>query len=243
MVSEKISGKHHRRRSCAARPRCSVGSSSGVSASVTAIARNRRTCTGTRVLEKPGISIRQPPMRQNRRKTGRTVSGPIGAHEMVPSDLISTPRAISTCESTGSVANSRSDDHAHVGPRIGRRDQHELWPWSMCPRIDLGGLRRRTARSGADRCRTRRRRPWRRASGSGGRRGPSGCRGAAPSATPPSARSPQICWAMRMRTCSASCSARRTCGAISAIASRIRCRLRIETRSASSSFSTACRPE
>ena len=29
-------------------------------------------------------------------------------HEIVPSDLICTPRAISTCDSTGSVANSRS---------------------------------------------------------------------------------------------------------------------------------------
>ena len=45
--------------------------------------------------------------------------------------------------------------------------------------------------------------------------------------TPSSAISPQICWAMRRRTCSAICSARPACGAISAMASRIRCRLRI----------------
>ena len=85
-----------------------VGSSNGVSASVTDTAMNRRTCTGTRELEKPGISIRQPPMRQNSRKTTRIVSGGIERHEIVPSDLICTPRAISTWLSTGSVANSRS---------------------------------------------------------------------------------------------------------------------------------------
>jgi len=97
----------------------STGTSSGDSASVTATAMNRRTCTGTRALEKPGISMRQPPMRQKARNTSCTVSAPMsirsqypsGANihqEMVPSDLICTPRAISTWERTGSVANSRS---------------------------------------------------------------------------------------------------------------------------------------
>ena len=69
---------------------------------------NSRTCTGTRELEKPGISMRQPPMRQKARNTSRTVSGADGRHEMVPSDLICTPRAISTWQRTGSVANRRS---------------------------------------------------------------------------------------------------------------------------------------
>ena len=55
----------------------SEGSSIGASASVTASAMNRRICAGTRTLEKPGISIRQPPMRQNSRNTTRTVCGPI----------------------------------------------------------------------------------------------------------------------------------------------------------------------
>ena len=86
----------------------STGTSSGDSASVTATAMNRRTCTGTRALEKPGISMRQPPMRQKARNTSSTVSAPMSDHEMVPSDLICTPRAISTWERTGSVANSRS---------------------------------------------------------------------------------------------------------------------------------------
>ena len=62
----------------------SDGSSIGASASVTASAMNRRTCAGTRALEKPGISIRQPPIRQKSRKTSRTVSGPIGLMRSCP---------------------------------------------------------------------------------------------------------------------------------------------------------------
>ena len=55
----------------------STGNSSGASAKVTATAMNSRTCTGTRELENPGISIRQPPMRQKARNTSSTVSGPM----------------------------------------------------------------------------------------------------------------------------------------------------------------------
>ena len=85
-----------------------VASNIGVRANVTDTAMNKRTCTGTRELENPGISIRQPPMRQNSRNTARIVSGGTEHHEMVPSEWICTPRAISTWLSTGSVANSRS---------------------------------------------------------------------------------------------------------------------------------------
>ena len=52
----------------------STGTSSGASAKVTATAMKSRTCTGTRELENPGISMRQPPMRQKARNTSRTVS-------------------------------------------------------------------------------------------------------------------------------------------------------------------------
>ena len=41
---------------------------------VTATAMKSRTCTGTRELENPGISMRQPPMRQKARNTSKTVS-------------------------------------------------------------------------------------------------------------------------------------------------------------------------
>ena len=49
--------------------------SSGVSASAMAIATKRRARTGTRGLEKPGTTRRQPPMRQNTMKAVRTRSG------------------------------------------------------------------------------------------------------------------------------------------------------------------------
>ena len=44
----------------------------GVKASDSATAMNKRTCTGMRGLEKPGISIRQAPTRLNTTKATRT---------------------------------------------------------------------------------------------------------------------------------------------------------------------------
>ena len=93
---------------------------SGVSDRVTASATNSRICAGIWLFEKPGASIRQAPMRQNstkapiaalrRQRVRRRRDGleHQGGHEMVPSDLTSKPRAISSCDSTGSVGNMRS---------------------------------------------------------------------------------------------------------------------------------------
>ncbi|ENR20872.1 hypothetical protein DK68_838 [Brucella suis] len=78
---------------------------------------NRRTYNGMRALEIPGISMRHAPMRQNASTAARMISlsgscvtgnGVSPGQEIAPSDFTSTPRAISTCESTGSVANRRS---------------------------------------------------------------------------------------------------------------------------------------
>ena len=69
---------------------------------------NSRTCGGIAELEKPGMIIRQPPIRQKIRKTRKHRLRLRLAHEIEPSELISTPRAISTCESTGSDGNMRS---------------------------------------------------------------------------------------------------------------------------------------
>ena len=78
------------------------------SAPVAAIATNSLTWIGTRALDRPGISRKQPPMRQKARNAAMTTPCQRGVHEIVPSTRISTPLAISTCDSTGSVGNSRS---------------------------------------------------------------------------------------------------------------------------------------
>ena len=106
--SETISAQERRMETSADRASRSSGPSNGTKASVIAKQRNSRTVTGTRGLENPGISIRHAPIRQNRMKAERTAFEPIAVHEIVPSDLISTPRAISRCERTGKVANRRS---------------------------------------------------------------------------------------------------------------------------------------
>ena len=136
-----------------------LSSSVGVSAMVTPSATNSRIWIGISLAEKPGASMRQPPMRQKSRNAPIARCGPSGggasarlsadsaiikasraahpggrrlpgaggrrrrleasrlrlgtldgapAHEIVPSDLISKPRAISSCDSTGSVGNMRS---------------------------------------------------------------------------------------------------------------------------------------
>ncbi len=51
---------------------CTPGASSGDKANATESAMNRRTCTGTRLLPNPGITIRHAPIRQNSRKTARS---------------------------------------------------------------------------------------------------------------------------------------------------------------------------
>ncbi len=48
------------------------------------------------------------------------------SQEIVPSDLISTPRASSRCDSTGKRGEQALDDHADIGARLRRRDDHEL---------------------------------------------------------------------------------------------------------------------
>ena len=167
-------------RRCAA-PR--LASSIGASASVPPTATNRRICMGICAPLSPGAIIRQAPTRQNSRKVANTrvvrplIARASGHH---------AERAHFDAARDLELRQHRQgrehalDDHAHEGPRLGRRDHART---CASPRAACGSPPRpgsRTPPSGADRCRTRRPRPWRRASGSGGTRCPSDCRAAAP---------------------------------------------------------------
>ena len=61
-----------------------------------------------RALEKPGAISRQAADPAEDDEDGEDRLRRDRVHEIVPSDRTSTPRAISTCDRTGSVGNRRS---------------------------------------------------------------------------------------------------------------------------------------
>ena len=170
---------------------------------------------------------------------GAAIAPETSGHEIVPSDFTSKPRAISSCEARP-ASETCAQRSSHIGPRLGGRDDGEqLARPYVCgsppkprlrilhqPRIDvefddvalgvaLEALMEHEVPAVAE-------------------------------TQDPERPLSEVAGDLlrdRTRTCSTICSGRRTCGAISATASRMRLRLRIEIRSPSSSFSIACSPE
>ena len=85
-----------------------VASSNGDSIRVTLMARNSLICMGMLDRERPGATIMHVPTRQKTRNDGQDGDRHARDQEIAPSDLTSTPRAISTWESIGNVGNIRS---------------------------------------------------------------------------------------------------------------------------------------